>query len=99
MKRNLDDDVAVLCLSRAEKWNAIDDAMIHGIDRFFGELPASIPVVVIRVKCDHLCAGADLSVIADINASAGLLASRASHRILDRIECGSVPVVAVLHAP
>ena len=44
----LDDDVAVLCLSRAEKRNAIDDVMIQGIDRFFGELPASIRAVVVR---------------------------------------------------
>src|SRR5262245_3669149 len=94
---DLDDDVAVLCLSRAEKRNTIDGVMIHGIDRFFGELPASIRAVVIRGKGDHFCAGADLSVIADINASSGLLASRASHRVLDRIEYGSVPVVAVLH--
>ena len=60
-----DDDVAVLCLSRAEKRNAIDDAMIHGIDHFFGELPGRIRAVVIRAKGDHFCAGADLSVIAD----------------------------------
>jgi (methylthio)acryloyl-CoA hydratase len=92
----LNDDIAVLCLSRAEKRNAIDEAMIQGIDRFFGELPASIHAVVIYGKGDHFCAGADLSVIADINASSGLLASRASHRVFDRIEYGGVPVVAAL---
>jgi enoyl-CoA hydratase/carnithine racemase len=93
----LNDDIAVLSLSRAEKRNAIDDVMLQGIDRFFGELTASIRAVVICGKGDHFCAGADLSMIADINASSGLLASRASHRVLDRIEYGVVPVVAVLH--
>jgi enoyl-CoA hydratase/carnithine racemase len=97
LSAELDDDIAVLCLSRAEKRNAIDDAMVQGIDRFFGELPASVRAVVIRGKGNHFCAGGDLSVIADINASSGLLASRASHRVLDRIEYGGVPVVAVLH--
>jgi enoyl-CoA hydratase/carnithine racemase len=29
------DHIAVLCLSRPEKRNAIDLTMVHGIDRFF----------------------------------------------------------------
>ena len=97
LSAELNDDIAVLCLSRAQKRNAIDDVMLQGIDRFFGELPASIGAVVIRGKGDHFCAGADLSVIADINAYSRLLGSRASHHVLDRIEYGGVPVVAVLH--
>jgi enoyl-CoA hydratase/carnithine racemase len=90
-------DVVVLRLSRPEKRNAIDDIMIRGIDRFFCELPAVVRAVVICGDGDHFSSGGDLSMIADITASAGLLASHASHRVLDRIEYGDVPVVAVLH--
>jgi hypothetical protein len=36
------DHIAVLRLSRPEKRNAIDLTMVHGIDRFFSELPSNI---------------------------------------------------------
>jgi (methylthio)acryloyl-CoA hydratase len=91
------DDIAVLCLSRPEKRNAIDNAMIHGIDRFFSGLPAGIRAVVIHGKGDHFSAGLDLSSITDIDGSAILSGSREWHRVFDRIEYGDVPVVAVLH--
>ena len=69
----LHDEIAVLCLSRPEKRNAIDDEMIHGIDRFFGALPAAIRAVVIHGKGVHFCAGLDLSSITDATAPLGSL--------------------------
>jgi enoyl-CoA hydratase/carnithine racemase len=90
-------DTAVLCLSRPEKCNAIDEAMIQGIDRFFGGLPADTRAVVIRGKGDHFCAGLDLSSITDSDGSSGLFGSRGWHRVFDRIERCHVPVIAVLH--
>jgi enoyl-CoA hydratase/carnithine racemase len=91
------DDIAVLRLSRPEKRNAIDLAMIRGIDRFFSELPAGIRAVIICGNGAHFSAGADLSSITDANGSSALSASRACHRLFDRIEYGDVPVIAVLH--
>jgi (methylthio)acryloyl-CoA hydratase len=93
----LRDDIAVLCLSRQEKRNAIDNAMIHGIDRFFSGLPAGIRAVIIRGKGDHFSAGLDLSSITDIDASSLMFGSRVWHRVFDRIEYSDVPVIAVLH--
>jgi (methylthio)acryloyl-CoA hydratase len=93
----LHDDIALLCLSRPEKRNAIDNAMVDGIDRFFSGLPAGIRAVVIHGKGDHFSAGLDLSSITDIDGSAILFGSRAWHRVFDRIEYGEAPVVAVLH--
>lgn len=97
LSAELHDDIAVLCLSRPEKRNAIDLTMIHGIDRFFSELPANIRAVVIRGEGDHFSAGADLSSINETDSSSGLLGSRAWHRAFDLIEHSDVPVVAVLH--
>jgi len=97
LSAELHDDIAVLRLSRPEKRNAIDLTMIHGIDRFFGELPANIRAVVIGGDGNHFCAGADLSSINETDSSSGLLGSRAWHRAFDRIEHSDVPVVAVLH--
>jgi (methylthio)acryloyl-CoA hydratase len=97
LSAELHDDVAVLCLSRPEKRNAIDFAMIRGLERFFDDLPAGIRAVVIHGKGDHFSAGLDLSSITDIDGTAGLFGSRAWHRVFDRIEHGDVPVIAVLH--
>jgi (methylthio)acryloyl-CoA hydratase len=97
LSADLHDDVVVLRLSRPEKRNAIDFAMIRGLDRFFGELPPSVRAVVIDGEGDHFSAGLDLSSITDVDRSAMLFGSRAWHRIFDRIEHGDVPVVAVLH--
>jgi enoyl-CoA hydratase/carnithine racemase len=94
---NLHNDIAVLSLSRPEKRNAIDFAMIRGLDRFFSELPDSIRAVVIHGKGDHFSAGLDLSSISDIDSSAVLFGSQAWHRVFDRIEHGNVPVIAALH--
>lgn len=69
----LHDEIAVLCLSRPEKRNAINNEMIHGIDRFFGALPAAIRAVVIHGKGVHFCAGLDLSSITDATAPLGSL--------------------------
>jgi hypothetical protein len=80
--RELNDDIAVLRLSRKEKRDAIDDVILQGIDRFFRALTPSISAVVSRGKGDHFCAGGELSVIAEINASSSLL-----------VEYGGVPVV------
>ena len=103
---DLHNDIAVLSLSRPEKRNAIDFAMIRGLDRFFSQLSDSIlfsepsdsiRAVVIHGKGDHFSAGLDLSSISDIDSSAVLFGSQAWHRVFDRIEHGNVPVIAVLH--
>ena len=97
LSAELHDGIAVLRLSRPEKRNAIDLTMIHGIDRFFSELPVDVRAVVIRGEGNHFSAGADLSSINETDGSSGLLGSRAWHRAFDRIEHSDVPVVAVLH--
>jgi enoyl-CoA hydratase/carnithine racemase len=89
--------IAVLRLSRPDKRNALDDVMIGGIDRFFGNLPAGTKAVVIHGEGSHFSAGLDLSSITQTDASGGLLHSRAWHRAFEKIEHGDVPVIAVLH--
>ncbi|WP_027583862.1 crotonase/enoyl-CoA hydratase family protein [Bradyrhizobium sp. Ai1a-2] len=94
---DLHDNVAVLCLSRPEKRNALDAETIRGIDRFFSDLPSAIHAVIIRGNGDHFCAGADLGMIAEIADSSTLFGSQEYHRAFDRIEHSRVPVIAVLH--
>ncbi|MBZ5739472.1 crotonase/enoyl-CoA hydratase family protein [Nocardioides mangrovi] len=88
--------VAVLTLNRPEKRNALGDAMILGIERFFATLPRDVRAVVLTASGDHFCAGLDLSEMAERDTIAGIEHSRMWHRVFEAIEFGPVPVVAAL---
>jgi (methylthio)acryloyl-CoA hydratase len=89
--------VAVLRLNRAAKRNALDDTMVAGIEGFFAAVPEDIRAVVLCGAGDHFSAGLDLTELVERNTLAGIAHSRSWHRAFERIEFGSVPVVAVLH--
>ncbi len=89
--------VAVLCLNRPEKRNAICDALLSDLELFFGHLPAGTEAVVIRGAGDHFCAGLDLAEHKERTAHQTMLHSQRWHRAFERIQFGGVPVVAALH--
>ena len=89
--------VAVLRLNRADKRNALNDPMVAGIETFFSTLPDDIRVVVLCGQGAHFSAGLDLTELVDRKTFAGVEHSRSWHRAFDRVQFGSVPVVAVLH--
>jgi enoyl-CoA hydratase/carnithine racemase len=89
--------IAVLTLARAQKRNALDDTMVHGIETFFSALPEDIRAVVLAGDGEHFSAGLDLSELSERNTFEGIEHSRSWHRAFERIEFGAVPVVAVLH--
>lgn len=88
--------LAVLRITRAAKRNALDDATILGLEQFFGAPPDGIRVVVLDAAGDHFSAGLDLSELTRRDAFGALEHSRMWHRVFDRIEHGSLPVVSVL---
>jgi enoyl-CoA hydratase/carnithine racemase len=90
------DDVGVLRLSRAAKRNALDDATVLGLERFFTEPPADLRAVVLDAEGEHFSAGLDLSELVERDAFEGLEHSRMWHRAFERIESGRLPVIAVL---
>jgi enoyl-CoA hydratase/carnithine racemase len=92
----LQDDVAVLRLSRPKKRNALDDATVLGLEAFFNAPPAEVKAVVLDAEGDHFSAGLDLSELTERDAFEGLQHSMMWHRAFERIERGRVPVVAVL---
>jgi len=92
----LQDDVAVLRLSRPEKRNALDDATVLGLEAFFSAPPAEVKAVVLDAEGDHFSSGLDLSELTKRDAFEGLQHSMMWHRAFERIERGRVPVVAVL---
>jgi (methylthio)acryloyl-CoA hydratase len=90
-------DIAVLKLARAEKRNALDDPTVLGIEAFFSSLPEGIGAVVLAGEGEHFSAGLDLAELTERDVFAGVEHSRSWHRAFERIEFGTVPVVAVLH--
>src|SRR5262245_47752831 len=90
-------DIAVLCLARPEKRNAIDDPTVFGIEAFFAALPDAIKAVVLAAEGDHFCSGLDLGELTSRGIAQGIAHSRGWHRAFERIEFGRAPVVAVLH--
>src|SRR5512133_2592278 len=89
-------EVVVIRLCREAKRNALDDATVLGLERFFSTPPAWARAVVLDAAGAHFSAGLDLSELTERNTFEGLEHSRMWHRAFARIEQGSLPVVAVL---
>ena len=90
-------DIAVVTLSRANKRNALNDALIASLRHLFENLPPETRAAVISGEGDHFCAGLDLSDLKERDAGEGMHHSRSWHIALERIQYGPVPVVAALH--
>lgn len=91
------DELLLVGLNRPEKRNAFNDAMILDIEKVFDNVPPQIKCVVIYGVGKHFSAGLDLSELKERNAVQGLFHSRMWHRVLDKVQFGNVPAVAVLH--
>jgi len=89
--------ISLLRLERPEKRNALSDTMVQELDARLGALPEGVKALVLHGAGRHFCAGLDLAELAERSAAEGVAHSRMWHRIFDRIQFGSVPVVAVLH--
>jgi len=89
--------IAIVTLARPEKRNALNDATVLGLERFFATLPAGVKAVVLNAVGKHFSVGLDLSELKVLSTVDGIVHSRAWHGIFDKIEFGRVPVVAVMH--
>ena len=90
-------EIAILSLDRAAKRNALDDAMVLGLEAYFSAIPEGVRAVVLRGMGDHFCAGLDLGELEARSVADGIAHSMMWHRAFARIQFGQVPVVAVLH--
>jgi (methylthio)acryloyl-CoA hydratase len=84
-------------INRQNKRNAINDALLLALEKVFNNIPKGVKCAIISGEGDHFSAGLDLSEIKERNIVEGLSHSRMWHRVLDKIQFGTVPVVAVLH--
>lgn len=89
--------IAHVRLNRPAKRNAVNDALVLQLQTAFINLPAGVKAVVLSGAGDHFCAGLDLSELSERSVAEGVLHSRSWHQVMDSIQFGRVPVVAVLH--
>ena len=89
--------VAIVRLTRPTKRNALNDGLIASLRHIFENLPQEARAAVVAGDGDHFCAGLDLSELKERDAGEGLYHSRSWHTALDRVQSGSVPVIAALH--
>ncbi|AUD02885.1 crotonase/enoyl-CoA hydratase family protein [Spirosoma pollinicola] len=90
------DNLLFIQLTRPEKRNAINDSLLLSLEAIFLAIPDDVKCVVLYADGAHFSAGLDLSELQERDVIAGLHHSRMWHRVLDRIQFGTVPVVAVL---
>ncbi len=89
-------DIAVLTFDRAEKRNAISDAVADGLRAFFTDPPKQVRAVVITGAGGHFSAGLDLGEQSRREPTEVLKHSRRWHQLMDMIQFGGLPVVAAM---
>jgi (methylthio)acryloyl-CoA hydratase len=94
---DIQDEILFVKLNRPEKRNAVNDALILEIDKVFSNIPKNVKCAIIHAEGKHFSAGLDLSELGERNIVEGLQHSRMWHRALEKVQFGSVPVVAVIH--
>ncbi|GAA4394400.1 crotonase/enoyl-CoA hydratase family protein [Nibrella viscosa] len=90
------EEILFVKINRPEKRNAISDELIMALEAVFSAIPAGVRCAVLHGEGPHFSAGLDLSELQERTVVEGLHHSRMWHRALDRIQFGTVPVVAVL---
>ncbi len=88
--------ITLLRLSRPAKRNALDAAMIAGIEGFFADPPEGTRAIIVYGEGKHFSTGADLSALMDASVESSLRFSRSFHGAFEKIENSEVPVIAVL---
>jgi len=92
----IDGPVAILRFTRPDKRNAVNEALLSGLERFFLAPPDGVAAVVLLGEGGHFSAGLDLSEHKERSAEETVYHSQRWHRLTDQMEFGGLPVVCVL---
>lgn len=97
LQTEIKEEILFVKINRPEKRNAINDELLLTIETVFANIPTGIKCAIIYGEGAHFSAGLDLSALRERSVVEGLHHSRMWHRVTDRIQFGTVPVIAVLH--
>lgn len=93
----IEGELMVVRLCRSKKSNALNDESILMLEEIFSNVPPNVKCAILIGEGKHFSAGLDLSDFMETSTIEGVHHSRMWHRVLDKIQFGTVPVVAVLH--
>jgi len=93
---SVDGQVARVTLNRPTKRNAISDALIEELDKFFRNIPKGVKVIIIDGAGGHYCSGLDLSEQIQREAPDVMHHSRHWHALMDIVQFSGIPVISVL---
>ena len=93
----IEDDILLVQLCRSQKSNAINDEVLLALEQIFSSVPECVKCAILYGDGKHFSGGLDLSDFNETNTIEGVHHSRMWHRVLDKIQFGTVPVIAVLH--
>jgi (methylthio)acryloyl-CoA hydratase len=88
--------IAIVSIDRAAKRNALNDAAIRELHRYFDKPPSDVKAVIVQGCGEHFCAGLDLSEVRGRSAVEAMHHSRSWHHAFERMQFGCVPVISIL---
>src|SRR5215467_14017955 len=91
------DEILIIRISRPAKSNALNDDTLLAIESALSLADKKIKCAIIFGEGKHFSAGLDLSDFMETDTIEGVYHSRMWHRVLDNIQFGKIPVIAVLH--
>jgi (methylthio)acryloyl-CoA hydratase len=94
---NTNESVLQIIIDRSHKRNAINDSTMLELESILDSLSKDIRCIIINGNGNHFSAGLDLSELKERDLVETLFHSRMWHRILDKIEFCTCPVIAALH--
>ncbi|MCR8547574.1 crotonase/enoyl-CoA hydratase family protein [Salipiger sp. P9] len=89
--------IGILTLNRPAKRNALNDALVLGLETAFGNVPEEVRAIVLRGEGDHFCAGLDLNELREASMIESFHTSGIGQRLNNTLQFCRVPVVSVLH--
>jgi enoyl-CoA hydratase/carnithine racemase len=84
-----EEPIALVCLNRPEKRNAISDGLIGELRHAFESIPASVRAIVLHAEGEHFCAGLDLNEMREIGPVDAMHHSRMWHAAFEQIQFGA----------
>jgi enoyl-CoA hydratase/carnithine racemase len=91
-------DILYVCISRQQKRNALNEVCMMALDDIFSNISPGVKCAIVYGEGKHFSAGVDLTELSEQNdLLEGLKHSRMWHRILDKLQYGTIPTIAVLH--
>ena len=93
----IQENILLVALNRPDKRNAVNDETILAIEKVFSNIQQGVKCAIIYGEGKHFSAGLDLSELTERTAVEGIFHSRNWHHALNKVQFGTVPVIAVLH--